>query len=161
MVNDTYDYPQAIEYLIRQGALPQVCEKYAELLIELTFGDSSAPLSFAEDEIVVETEAPAGFTLSVSQLLDGSKRNGQNIERVNELLDPARESVGMERCESVAFALALGDDPICLNVNTGEVYLWLLDGGEKIIISNSLDDFTSIISSDRFLANDLRQHNTE
>ncbi len=47
----------------------------------------------------------------------------------------------------LGIAKVLGDDIVCLDIKTGEIYLWLIEtnDGEKIHIAKSFDEFINMI----------------
>ena len=77
---------------------------------------------------------------SISHFLSKSDIVGYDIKCVN-------DNLGLSNSCSVAFALVLGDDVLCYDTLTKEVYIWLIqtDDGKKIVIKDSLSDFLNEI----------------
>ena len=65
---------------------------------------------------------------------------GYDIKNVN-------TNLGIDNDENIAIAGVRGDVVICLNILTGEIFLWLIESGnyEKKHIANSLQDFVEMI----------------
>ena len=72
----------------------------------------------------------------MTHFLSKSEIMGFDIVAVNRQLN-------LDETNVVAIALVSGDDVICVNNNSNEVFLWKIQtgNGEKAIISKSLDEF--------------------
>lgn len=80
-----------------------------------------------------------GFLYDVDHFLDSSGTAGFDMELVNRAL-------GIENGPLVAIALAVGDDPICLDLESGRVVLWLVEDGEQIVLADTFEEFASMIT---------------
>lgn len=83
-----------------------------------------------------------GIPYEITHFLSRSEIMGYDIASVN-------CNFNLEGTDDVAIALVSGDDVICYNTRTQEVYLWQIQNGdgEKIQIANSLDRFFEIIDN--------------
>lgn len=79
----------------------------------------------------------------ISHFLSKSDISGYDIRKLNVLMN-------LEETESVAFALVLGDDVLCYDKDTAEVYLWLVqtDEGRKITAFKSVEEFLNKLSNE-------------
>lgn len=79
----------------------------------------------------------------ISHFLSKSDIPGYDIRKLNVLMN-------LEETESVAFALVLGDDVLCYDKDTAEVYLWLVqtDEGRKITAFKSVEEFLNKLSNE-------------
>ena len=84
-----------------------------------------------------------GECYGVSHFLTVSKIDGFDIKKANQHL-------GLDKGNIMAIALVEGDDVICLDLVTGEVFLWMIScgDGEKILISKTFDMFLDMIKID-------------
>ena len=82
-----------------------------------------------------------GYEYTIDHMLDGSGRMGYDMLDVNQAL-------GLSKSRLLAFALAAGDDPICLNIAERKVIMWLLEEGECIVLSSTLDHFIGMIKAE-------------
>jgi hypothetical protein len=82
-----------------------------------------------------------GEKYSITHFLGCSQTMGYDIRKVNEAL-------GTADIEIVVFALVLGDDALCYDLRTKEVFLWLIqtNGGERIFVSNNLTKFLKSVT---------------
>lgn len=73
---------------------------------------------------------------SISHFLSCSQIMGYDIRKVNDFLDTEDSAI-------VAFALVLGDDALCYNTETKEVFLWRIQtsDGDQIFVSDNLTSF--------------------
>lgn len=78
---------------------------------------------------------------SISHFLTKSDVVGYDIQKVNTLLHT--EALGM-----VAFAIVVGDDVLCYDPKTEEVFLWMIqtDGGDRLHVSDDLTKFLKSLS---------------
>mgnify|MGYP007070218728 CR=1 FL=1 len=76
----------------------------------------------------------------LTHFLSKSDTMGYDIRKVNALLKT-------NETDDVVFAVVLGDDAVCCNVTTGEVYIWLIQSGEgeRIDTGLTLTDFLNNI----------------
>lgn len=83
-----------------------------------------------------------GIPYEITHFLSRSEIMGYDIASVN-------RTFNLEGTDDVAIALVSGDDVICYNTGTQEVYLWQIQNGdgEKIQIASSLDRFFEIIDN--------------
>ena len=72
----------------------------------------------------------------ISHFLTKSEITGYDIKKVNNLLKTEKSSL-------IVFAVVLGDDVLCYDVDDKKVYLWFVQTGDgkKIMVSNSLTKF--------------------
>jgi hypothetical protein len=82
-----------------------------------------------------------GYEYAIDHMLDATGRLGYDICDVNQAL-------GLSGDGLLAFALAAGDDPICLDIAERRVVMWLLEEGEYVSLSSSLESFIGMIISE-------------
>ena len=72
----------------------------------------------------------------ISHFLSKSEIVGYDIQKVNALLNT--ETLGI-----IAFAIVVGDDALCYDPKTNEVFLWMIQtgGGDRIPVSDDLTKF--------------------
>ena len=72
----------------------------------------------------------------ISHFLSKSDIAGYDIQKVNALL-------GTEARGIIAFAIVIGDDALCYDTKSKEVFLWMIQtgGGNRLRVSDSLTKF--------------------
>ena len=72
----------------------------------------------------------------ISHFLSKSDVVGYDIQKVNNLLHT--KALGV-----VAFAIVIGDDALCYDTKTKDVFLWMIqtDGGDRLHVSDDLTKF--------------------
>lgn len=72
----------------------------------------------------------------ISHFLSKSDIAGYDIQKVNALL-------GTEALGIVAFAIVIGDDALCYDIKSKEVFLWMVQTGEgnRLHVSDNLTKF--------------------
>ena len=77
----------------------------------------------------------------ISHFLSKSDVVGYDIRKVNTLL--GTESIGI-----VAFAIVIGDDALCYDIRSEEVFLWMIqtDSGNRLHVSDNLTMFLSSLN---------------
>lgn len=72
----------------------------------------------------------------ISHFLSKSDVAGYDIQKVNTLL-------GTEALGVVAFAIVIGDDALCYDIKSKEVFLWMVQTGEgnRLHVSDNLTKF--------------------
>lgn len=115
---------RAAAYLLSRGAPKDTAEAFSRLSSRI--------------DCLGKSFDNGDFAYGIDHFLDSSGKAGFDIELVNKTL-------GIEHGPMVAVALAEGDDPICINLDTGEVVLWLVEDGEAVQLSCSFGAFASMI----------------
>lgn len=84
-----------------------------------------------------------GECYGVSHFLTVSNIDGFDIKKANQHL-------GLDKGSVIAIALVEGDDVLCLDLITGEVFLWMIScgDGEKILVSKTFNMFLNMIKFD-------------
>ena len=105
-----------------------------EKLIEVIRG---YPFGLVENAKFLVNDEP----YEITHFLSKSSTMGYDIRKVNELL-------GLQETDDVAIAVVLGDDALCCNVKTGNVFLWLVQTGDgkKVDVSDDLTAFLNKIT---------------
>ena len=125
------DFKQDKEYVLTYLKSRNVNDTdYLKLIEENDFG-------FLEEN----TFYVDGYEYSVDAFCTCSQISGLDIKGVNK---NHKTDTGGE----IVIAGVWGDDAICMNINTGEILLWLIETGEweKVHVANSFKEFISQIT---------------
>ena len=84
-----------------------------------------------------------GECYGVSHFLSVSNIEGFDIQKAN-------KNLGLDKGNIMAIALVEGDDVLCMNIKTGEVFLWMIScgNGEEVLVSKTFTEFLDMISFD-------------
>lgn len=79
---------------------------------------------------------------SVDYFFSRSNEEGKDIVSANKNIQRILNNENL-----IGIAKVLGDDIVCLDIVTGDVYIWLIEtgDGEKVNIANSFDKFINLL----------------
>jgi len=82
-----------------------------------------------------------GIDFLVNHLFDSSETAGYGIEKTNHLLR-------LEGTQTLAVGLVEGDDVICVDIDSGQVFIWMIQTGvgERILVADSITRFMDMCS---------------
>ena len=77
-----------------------------------------------------------GFDYAVSHFLDRSSKKGYGLVSTNKAL-------GTDTGRQLAIGLIEGDDVICLNLQDGQINIWMVQNGngEHLVVAKTFQDF--------------------
>ncbi len=80
-----------------------------------------------------------GFDYMVNHLFDASERLGYGLIPTNRVLNTDKTSC-------IAIGLIEGDDMICMDVFSGEIFLWMIQTGEgeRLRVASSFKEFMEL-----------------
>lgn len=131
------DKEYVLSYLKSKGVKE---EFYFDLIKNNDFG-------YLEDNImIIDTDELYGGEFRLEAFFTYAPGD-YDIRECNKYLEKAAKELKMEYGPGIAIASMAGGDTVCLNTDTGEVYLWLLETGvwEKIHAANSVKEFVEMI----------------
>lgn len=101
---------------------------------------AAASLKKQSEEAAYSLFAVDGFDYMVDHFLDESDQAGYGIIPTNAVLKT-------EAINAVAIALVEGDDVICIDIDDGAVFLWLVQTGdsEHKVIAKNIEQFLDMI----------------